>query len=434
MTIKTVLPALLFFLTLGIVISCAEEDLTPVGEDWITVDTKIYFIDSMTVQSSTFKFDSIAVSNTSRLLVGAYSDPVFGQVKAKSFMQFAYPFPSINDEAVYDSIALILKYDNYFYNDTTQTQTISVYNLLDDVKTDDGFFYNTTDFEADTTPIGTTTFKPYPSKEDSLHVTINNVFGTDLYEKLRDNEITNSDEFLNAYKGLMIDPDTNNTSVLGFATSSYLRLYYSLEDEVENEESETIDFTLNTTNSFHNITTDYSGTNFNTLDSQETQLLSADADEASYAQSGAGMATRIDIPFMETINDIPGNGSILDANIKISIKQNTSTENLYTNDAINVYLIDRKGDSYGVLTDASGETVYGLLESIDEEFKTLTYTIPVTNFLNLKLDQTYGDNLYLGIYGQDFNQSVDRYIFNGDQADSSNLKLKLELTYAIYED
>lgn len=433
MTIKQLFSAMLFFLCIGLIISCEEDqDLVPVGEDWIKVDTKIYFIDSMTVESSTFKFDSISVSNTSRLLVGAYTDPVFGKVKAKSFMQLAYPSTYIGDDATYDSIALILKYDNYFYNDTTQTQTIDVFNILDDIKTDDDYFYNTTTFKTEETAIGSTTFTPYPTKEDSIHIIISDVYGKALYEKLRDNEITTSDEFLNQYKGLLVNPNDNNNGILGFSTSSALRLYYSYDDEINTAESEVIEFSLNSYNSFHNIYSDYDGTNFANLENQESQLESEASDNNVFIQAGAGLATRIDIPFIERINDIAGNGSILDANLKISVKHNSSTDNLSIRDSLSVYLIDKKGDTYTALTDSSGATVYGILEDTDEEFKTLTYAIPVTNFLNLKLQATYGDNLYLALYGQDFNQSVDRYILNGEN--NSDLELKLELTYAIYED
>jgi len=433
MNIKQLFSVVLFFLCVGFIISCEDDqDLVPVGEDWINVDTKIYFIDSITVESSTFKFDSISVSNTGRLLVGAYTDPVFGKVKAKSFMQLAYPFASIGDDATYDSIALILKYDNYFYNDTTQTQTIDVFSILEDLEPEEDYFYNTSNFKAAETAIGSKTFTPYPTKEDSVHITISDVFGKELYEKLRDKDITTTDEFLDQYKGLLVNPDDNNQAVLGFSPASELRLYYSYDDEILAEDSEVIEISLNSINSFHNISNDYTGTYFNNLESQETQLESEATDDNLFAQSGAGIATRVDIPFIERLNDIPGDGSILDANLKLSIKQNSSTDNLFIRDSLSVYLIDKKGDIYSNLTDSTGSTVYGILEDTDEEFKTLTYSIPVSNYLNLKLQAAYSDNLYLAFYGQDFNQSVDRYILNGES--NSDLELKLELTYAIYED
>jgi hypothetical protein len=438
MNIKQFFPAILFFLVVGLIISCeGDQDAIPVGEDWVTVDTKIYFIDSMTVESSTFKFDSITVSSTDRLLVGSYTDPVFGKIKAKSFMQLAYPFPTFDDDPVYDSIALILKYDNYFYNDTTQQQNIEIFKLLDDIKTDEDYYYNTSDFEASETTIGSKSFTPYPTKEDSLHVTISNVFGKELFDKIVDNEITTSDEFLDEYKGILVSPDDSNSAVFGFSTSTILRMYYSYDDEVEVEDSETVDFSLSTTNSFHNITTDYTGTYFSGLeDSQETQIESEDTEDNVFSQGGSGIATRIDVPYIERINDIAGNGSILDASLKFSIKQNSSSDELSIRDSLVVYLIDRKSDVYTVLTDTFGSQVYGILDDSDEEFETLTYSIDVSNYLNLKLEQTYGDidNLFLAVYGQDFNQSVDRYIFNGEGEDSDDLKLKLELTYGIYED
>ena len=435
MNIKQLLLALLCFASISLVVSCGEDDgLDPVGEDWITVDTKVYFIDSMTVKSSTFKFDSISVSSTSRLMVGGYADPVFGRLKAKSFMQFNYAFQSVSDEAVYDSIALILKYDNYFYNDTIPSQKVDVFNVLDNIETDDDYFYNTTSFEINPTSIGSKTFTPYPIKDDSLHITISNTFGNALYEKLKNNEITTSDEFLDQYRGILVSPDDNNSSVLGFSKSSVLRLYYSEDYEISNDDSETIDFSLNTVNSFHNVSSNYSGTYFDTLDSEETQLSNEASDNTVFVQSGSGLATRIDVPFIERINDIPGNGSILDANLKITIKQNSWTDNLPIRDSLNVYLVDRKGDIYSALTDASGSTVYGILEDSDSEFETLTYTVPASYFLSLKLEETYGDNLYLAFLGQDYNQSVERYILNSENTSSNDLKLKLELTYAIYEE
>lgn len=434
MTIKQIITTSIILLTIGFIVSCEEDDTQiPVAEDWINVDTNVYFIDSMTVKSSTFKFDSIAVSSTSRLLAGAYTDDIFGTTKSEIYAQITNSDYDIDNEAVYDSISLILHYDDYFYNDTTQVQNFNVYKVIEDIESEDGSYYNTSKFTVNETKIGYKNFTPYPKKEDSLHITLDNTFGKELFEKLQDNEISNIDEFLNEYKGVLITPSENNTTVLGFSNTSVIRLYYSIEEETENEEL-TTDITFVSTNTFHNISNDYENTVFEDLDNQETQISSLDLDNESYIQSGTGITTRIDIPFIERINDIPGNGSILDANLKLSIKQNSSTDNLFIRDSLPIYMINDKGDYYAALTNSEGETNYGILEDTDNEFKTLTYSIPVNYFLYLKLYETYRDNLYLSINGQDFNQSLDRYILNGENASSNDLKLKLELTYATYED
>ena len=437
MTTKQVIaiPTCLLILV-GMFVSCSKDssDL-PIGEDWVNLTTRVYSIDTITVNSSTFKFDSIAVSSTDRLLIGAYTDPVFGLAKSKSYIQLSNSVYTLDDDAVYDSIALILKYDNHFYNDTIPVQNINVYEVLEDIEPDDddyNYYYNTTKFPTGETPIGSKSFIAKPKKDDSLHITISNTFGKALFDKIQDNKINNSDEFLKAYKGLLIDPNDNNTAILGFLKSSVLRIYYSIGNETEDEE-QTLDFSFDSSNSFHNISSNTQGTIFETLTNQQTNLPSTATDDTSFMQAGTGIATKIDIPYLERIYDIPGKGTIIDVNLKISIKQNSNTKNLYTNDSLNVYIINKKAEILAQLTDVVGNTVLGSIESESDEFNTTTYSIPLKYFLKLKLTDTNKDNLFLAIYPKDFDRSINRYILNGENA-SDDVKLKLELIYAIYDE
>ena len=69
--------------------SCNDsmKDITlQIGEDYVDSNTKVYFIDTLTVKAATFQFDSLVVSNTNRLLIGAYSDSVFGKINSKSYL------------------------------------------------------------------------------------------------------------------------------------------------------------------------------------------------------------------------------------------------------------------------------------------------------------------------------------------------------------
>jgi len=435
MSIKQVIAVpLVFFATLFLfLVSCEEDTTLPVGEDWFDVSTKVYFIDTLTVKATTFKFDSIIVSNASRLLVGSYSDPVFGISKSKSFIQLSNSVYSLDDDAVFDSIAIILNYDDYFYNDTIPSQKFNVYRVTQKIEADDetDYFYNTTKFIYDSTPLASETFLAYPKKEDSLHILLDNTFGKSLFDDIKDNEINNSEEFLYRYKGLLIEADNSNTSILGFSTDSFLRIYYSIPDET-NEESYEFDMAINSSYSFNNISSDTQGTYFETLTNQDVYLPSYLTNNATYIQAGTGIATRIEIPYIEKINDIPGTGTILDANLKISIKQSSSTEILFTNDDLNIYIYNKNGEVLGSLTDTSGETVLGVIENESSEYNIITYSIPLKYFLDLKLNTINDDNLFLAIYSQNYNDSLDRYIFNGENA-SNDLKVKLEITYAIYD-
>lgn len=414
-------------------VSCEEDTTLPVGEDWINVKTKVHYIDTFTVKTSTFKFDSLIVSNTSRLLIGSYSDPVFGTSKSKSFVQLSNSIYSLDNDAIFDSIAVILKYDDYFYNDTIPIQKINIYRVTQKIErdADTDAFYNTTQFTYNPTPLASQSFLAYPKKEDSLHILLDNVFGKALFDDIKNNEINDNEEFLYKYKGLLIDPDTSNTAVLGFSTESFLRIYYSFKDEIEDESNE-LDMPFNSSYSFNNISSEVQNTYFESLTDQDVYLPSYLTNNASYIQAGTGIATRIEIPYIEKINDIPGKGTILDANLKISIKQGTSTSNLFTSDNLNIYLYNKNGEILGNLIDSEGETASGLIETENTEYGIITYTIPLKYFLNLKLETLNDNTLFLAIYSQNYNDSLDRYIFNGEKS-SNDLKVKLELTYAIYD-
>uniref|UniRef100_UPI0040488FCA DUF4270 family protein n=1 Tax=Mariniflexile sp. TaxID=1979402 RepID=UPI0040488FCA len=435
MNIKQLITApLVFFATILLfLVSCQEDTTLPVGEDWINVSTKVYYIDTLTVKASTFKFDSIVVSNASRLLIGTYTDPVFGISKSKSYVQLYNSVYSLDNDAVFDSIALILKYDNYFYNDTIPTQKFNIYRVTQKIEPDDetDYFYNTTEFTYESTPLASESFLAYPKKEDSLHIILNNSFGKSLFDDIKNNDINNSEEFLYRYKGLLIEADNSNTTILGFSYDSFLRIYYTIKDETDDVSNE-FDIKFNSSNSFNNISSDTQGTYFESLTNQDVYLPSYLTNNATYIQAGTGIATRIEIPYIEKINDIPGTGTILDANLKISIKQSSSTEILFTNDDLNIYIYNKNGEVLGSLTDTLGETVLGLIENESSEYNIITYSIPLKYFLDLKLSTINDDNLFLAIYSQNYNDSLDRYIFNGEKA-SNDLKAKLELTYTIYD-
>ena len=428
-----VVVALLSFFFFILLIACSKDDASfPVGESWVSSDTKVYFIDTVTVESSTFKFDSISVTGTNRYLIGAYTDSVFGLTRSKLFTQLSNTVYTLDDDAQFDSIAIILKYDNYYYSDTTQLQTFTVHEVLENIKPEDDAFYNTSNFRSDPVTIGSITFKPKPIREDSIHLLLNTDFGKNLFDKLQNNEINNSDEFLSAYKGLMIEPDDNNTTILGFTTDSFLRIYYTLDSETEDDE-ETFDISFSATNSFANIISEKAGTYFDNLTEQEDIISSEQTDKSSFIQAGTGIATRISIPFTERINDIKGKGTILEANLKISLKENSNSDNLFTRDSLQLYIIDQKNQILGQLYDYSGANAEGLLTEKNEEFKVIQYTIPVQLFLDQKLSQFNGENWSLALYSTNYNTSVDRYIFNAEEA-KEDLRLKLELTYAVYDE
>ena len=413
--------------------SCSDQDET-VGRNFINNTTKAFFIDTLTVKTSTFQFDSIGVNNTKRLLIGAYTDPVFGVTKSKVYTRFANSYYNIDETAVYDSIELILKYDGYYYNDTIPFQEFNIYRVTENIKPrSDLNYYNTMAFEIESNPIATSVFQPKINKVDSLRIRINDDFGNLLFNEIQGNDFNDYVEFINRYKGFLIEPSESNTTVLGFSNTSYFRVYYTVPDG-DDDTDVTLDLAFDTTNSFHNISSNQQNTYFSSLESQETYINSTETDNNSFIQSGTAIATKINLPFLESIREIQGTGTVLSASLTVSLKRNSSTNNLRTRDSLALSIINQRSEVVSELLQYDTSSALGLIDDVTEpEFNITRYKIPLKLFVDLKLTDPNRANYYLALYSQDFNASVDRYILNGEEADN-DLKIKLELTYAVYDE
>ena len=408
-----------------------------VGEDWVDIKTKVYHIDTLTVKLSTFQFDSITVSNAKRLMVGSYNDPEFGLTKCESYIQLKNSdLYGIDDKAEFDSISLVLNFDNYFYNDTIPVQEFKVYDVLEDIEPDDDddLYYNTTNFKTSSTPLASVFFKPRPNKLDTLAIKLDNDYGEILFNKIKDNEINNNEEFLEEYKGLMIMADETNTSTLGFSTNSEMRIYYTIDNGVEFEsEEKVINFQINPISSFSHIESNKEGTSIEDLDGSLKMLPSYETNNNSFVQSGTGITSRIDIPYLKTLYDIPGDGAILDAFLKISLKQNSSSQIIQARNHLQLKIVNHKSEILDDLIGYEGNPVTGVIEEENSEYSIITYNFPIKTFLDLKLTNAKPENLFLVISPPDFKSSVDRYVFEGENA-VNDKKVKLEITYVVYNE
>ncbi len=204
-------------------------------------------------------------------MIGNYDDPYFGKVKSESYFQLSgstYALSSSSSDTdspnyVFDSIRMILRPDGYYYGDSTKVQTISMHRLLEKVKVkdDDYYFYNDSKLSYDSESLGSVSYKPTPVRKDSVVLKVNNVFGEALFQKIKKREVTNFDEFTEYFKGVAIKgTSSSSTAVVGFNSSSVLRMYYS-KYLGDTEESLTLDFNiLDASKQFNNISLDRTGT------------------------------------------------------------------------------------------------------------------------------------------------------------------------------
>lgn len=426
------------------IVSCGTDTDTGefvVGSDYLAVNNKVILIDTLTVEMSTINFDSLVTSNKSRILVGNYDDPLFGKVKSNSYFQLAsdsYSLISTTDtEAanyVFDSISMILKYDNYYYGDTTKVQTFDIHRLTQKVKpnTDDDSFYNNSALSYSSESLGTISYKPRPLEKDSINIKMDAAFGEALFQKLKTREITDFTSFSEYLKGLVLVPTTtNSSSVIGFNLSSKVRLYYS-KYQGDAEDSFIKDFTvLDATKQFNAISLDKSGTLIQNLPASNSNLSSLLTNNQGYIQSGTGVACRIDFPNIKQLKYISDNGAIVDAELILKPVNNSYSDNYPLSDSLQVYVADKLNRISGTLNTSAGIPLYAALNKASDEFnENVLYSLSVGNFLQKEMLKQSDSRSSLVFTLPTISKAVNRLVL-GDQKHPNN-KIQLKIYYISY--
>ena len=131
-----------------LIFSCQSK--TNIGHGILPEDDIINaeIIDTFSLSVYTLSMDTIITSGVSELLLGEYTDPIFGYSKASFICQYGlaeYPIFSQESDHVADSAVLTLILDtvnlNYYGNIET-AHTIQVYRLEDDLDSDTIYYGN----------------------------------------------------------------------------------------------------------------------------------------------------------------------------------------------------------------------------------------------------------------------------------------------------
>jgi hypothetical protein len=314
-------------LSLFFLISCQKQPKLNFGNDYIgdNGSANIVLVDTVSAVMNTLRVDSSATAGTGYLQIGAYDDAYFGKISSRAFLQVGLPgsFPTINQFDGYDSIGLVLLFrkGNPFYGDTTVTMTYNVNQVtdlyqLDDTKKQRGFYSNSS-FNIDPAPLGSTSFRLFPSIPyasqgfgDSVKIRLDQSLGQKMYDMIFNNSdsIKKSENFLNWFHGLCISPDASTKGIIyGFSDSVLMRIYYH---EVGTTTTlKTIDFGItNKGFQFNNITTDRSGTQLAKLNAPDpnlpVQTPPATLDSViggGYIQSITGLDVKLTFPSLNAV-------------------------------------------------------------------------------------------------------------------------------------
>ncbi|MCG1035499.1 DUF4270 family protein [Polaribacter sargassicola] len=427
--------------------ACATDDTTyEVGNDFVESEIQVRVIDTFSIKTGTFKLDSIITSSTNRILLGNVVNDKIGTLTASSFLQVSSNSFSIDNEAVYDSIVMVLNYDSYYFGDTLKQQTYKVHRVLETVEPEEGTsFYNTSVLSYDDEPLGAVSFTPRPNREtDSVSIRINDALGKEIFDKIVDNDINNSDDFLQFFKGLAIIPDTTEGNhILGFNVSttesasgnSNLRLYYTVKDDDDDENNDYYkDFVIVTdAKQFNKINLDSSTSLLGNFEDQEEIKLSESTEDLIFTQAGSAVCARIEIPAIKKLLEFAENGTTLSAELTFAPLKGSYDDDNPLPETMSVFVVDHKNRIIKQLTDVDGVVSSAILnkDDDDDELQQNTfYTIDVSGFVEEILFTEVNLNYALMIQYDDYTSTANNLIINNDL--SSDDRVKLSVKYLNY--
>ncbi len=417
-----------------IIFSCSTDELT-IGTNFVGSQSYVTLIDTFAVEMSTILFDSLKTSDDTIILVGNYSDTLFGKITCNSAFEIGIPKSrDFEPTDIYDSICLILRFTGYYYGDTLTEHSFSVHPLSEDLEPyTDGCLYNTTTIGYNPEPLGSVSYIPKPLTNDSMYVLLDEDFGSELFNLYLDNgNFTTNSEFLLYLKGILLKPiDLNTNCILGFnASNAVIRIYYHRYEQYLNKLY--VDLPLiNTKEQYNQIITDFSASNYlSGITNTPTGLVSNSSGDMSFMQGATGLMQKIIFPSLNELLYINENGALLKAEL-VLVPEKTSYLNFSLPEVI-IYKTDRYNNILGYVYNEYGYTVSGSLKNDEIYHENSSYTFDITKYINDQMDQKYINSnfgLLISLGSGNIASTLDRLVIS-----SNTSSPKLKIYYVTYDE
>ncbi len=399
---------ILFSLVLG----TACEPPNEVGlENFAEESFDLFPVDSMTVEWTTYREDSIITDLPERLLVGRGEDLIFGAIEARPFFQLGIDsIISVDEDNVrYDSITLAIELDGYSYFDTLRPTTLSLHQLIDNFEADDGFF-NTTDIPFDPQPLGSKTFIPRPNKEETIEIKLDDRLGNVIWKYILDEaeEVILIEEFIQEFPGWVLVPDSlGSSNILGLVPDAIqFRLYYTDLNELPPLERR-ITFSVQDGVDYYNqIKGDFEGSDLAIFtDEKISEFTASTREPQSYVRGGDGIGVKVTFPHIKNLLQDYEDFVVSNANLRFSFLDDPDSNQDQPPEALIATIVNR--DDNGLIR---GNTDNAILQ-FDEEFRRDSYyEVDVTQYVKDLLVVNSEFDTSLSLRAQFLNSSVDRVI------------------------
>lgn len=300
--------------------SCETD--TDIGLDLIDSKTGVFFTDTLSLSYGTYQMDSVITSGQNFALIGVANDPLFGKVKATSYLQPTLEFSTQNqqgyfnfeyqEEIIPDSVVIRLWNRNLtYFGDSLGNATFRVHRLRGSIP--DRNYNNDDALPYDPEVLGSSTFSLQTMKGDSasilpVRIKLSNTILEELNAIRGTDNARTLEAFENAFKGFVIVPDDNSKAAFGFnigpgtgvpggAPVSSLDYYFHLTGD---SVAAVYNFEFRS-NRFHQVLVDRAGTAIAGLTSKRQVLPSSQSNNEVFVQAGTGSAAFVQFPGVKGI-------------------------------------------------------------------------------------------------------------------------------------
>lgn len=412
---------------------------------------------------------SVTAPGNAQLLVGAYTDPNFGEVSASSYFELIYNNVPIDETAVFDSAFIELRVNfQYGINADGMLQEfelyqldepINIYNVVDgdstirrfqtedelpiDLKLADlsfnletdsiGLSFGETGIDLNDGIDDATDSAYYEANFDSndfyryiLKTKLSDKFGADIINSLKVAESPDANDFADFSKGIHIRPSSTNSAILTFLTNNsdnIVKIYYTEENDDGNPVSKTVSYRFSNNRSFNNITPNvnspWTGSDFDGI----TQYNVFETFDNAYIQAGTGLLTKIDLEPFRTFRDTLNNPILQGAQLVISgVNSNVGSLAPPQQILFNLTSLDSLADgSYresSVPQNTSSNPLTAIYNSDNDQ-----YIADIPLFLTLFLQDEDFEFNQIVISPSGLGTSLSRAVFNKD-----NVRLRIYYT------
>lgn len=387
-----------------------------------TDNLQVTYTDTVTVLRSTVMKDSLYTGN-GLILAGSYRDLLLGLVEAKGYLlPSASAGISLEERAVYDSLVLATRY-SYSYGDTTQRYQLSVHELLEDITRASYYNHRATAYEK--APVATTAFFARRKTGDWLRLRMSDNLGQKLFSEAKANNIKTQEALLKYFKGVALVTDhTNDAGFLGYAKdSTTITLHY----HVDGPDGKTKHSTALSIGQFYNqIVNDRSGTAFEGLVTSRNSLSSTLTDDVTVIQSGAGLMTRIDFPFIHQFGFDQGKVIVNRAFLRIQLPRNPEVPFMSPPEGIAIYTTGANNDWDASSSQlATGAFVNDII--LNERYYQVDVSSLIMQMVQEKAKSPYG--FLLGPLGTSSGSTSSTYTTSVDRLVLPKNSVKLQVYY-----